>query len=69
LIGAGVGYLIKQNIEKKKELLSDVHKERRELYQQFVNLIVDIFKQSKKNKNIGDDTINKLYEFYKKYIL
>ena len=69
LIGAGVGYLVKQNIEKKKELLSDVHKERRELYQQFINLIVDILKQSKKNENVGEELINKLFGFYKKYIL
>ncbi|QSE97237.1 hypothetical protein [Fulvivirga lutea] len=69
LIGAGIGYLIKQNIEKRKELLSEVHKERRELYQQFVNLIVDIFKQSKAKKDIDKEFINTLYEIYKKYIL
>ncbi|MBS1554218.1 MAG: hypothetical protein JSU09_04765 [Bacteroidetes bacterium] len=69
LIGAGIGYLIKQNIEKRKELLSDVHKERRELYQHFVNLIIDIFEKSKANESISGDVINKLYEFYKKYIL
>lgn len=33
LIGAGIGYLIKSNIEKKKELTNEITKERREIYQ------------------------------------
>ena len=38
LIGAGVGYLIKSKIEKEKELNSELNKQRREIYQNFVNL-------------------------------
>ena len=50
LIGAGIGYFFKQGIEKKKDLLSEVTKERRQLYQQFVNLIVDLFAAIKTDK-------------------
>ncbi|WP_224996914.1 hypothetical protein [Cesiribacter sp. SM1] len=70
LLGAGAGYLIKENIEKKKDLLNEVNKERRELYQQFVDLIIDVFsgtKTGKQNKDI--QLIQKLFVFYKKYVL
>jgi len=70
LIGAGVGYLIKQSIEKKKELITEVTKERRELYQQFVDLIIDIFSGTKTGKQSKDgELLKKLYGFYKKYVL
>lgn len=70
LLGAGIGYLIKYSIEKRKELLAEVTKERRELYQQFVNLIIDIFSSSKTGKQNDDgELINYLFEFYKKYVL
>jgi hypothetical protein len=70
LIGAGIGYLFKQGIEKKKELIGEVNKERREHYQQFVNLVIDIIgadKLGKASKN--DNMLSKLYDFYKKYVL
>ncbi len=70
LIGAGIGYFFKQGIEKKKELQSEVTKERRELYQQFVNLIIDTIKGTKVNQEQTDSQmIENLYQFYKKYIL
>lgn len=34
LIGARKGYLLKSNIEKKKELTNEITKERRTIYQQ-----------------------------------
>jgi len=54
LLGAGVGFLIKHNIEKKKDLMSEVTKTRRELYQQFVDLIIDIFENTKTGKQQTD---------------
>ena len=51
LIGAGVGYLIKSKIEKEKELNSELNKQRREIYQNFVNLIINLFADTKFNKN------------------
>lgn len=69
LIGAGVGYYIKHLIEKRKELLSEVNKERRELYQKFINLVVDIMKGVKSHNSKQSKFIADLFEFYKKYIL
>jgi hypothetical protein len=70
LLGGGTDYLIRQSIEKKKELQNEVTKERRELYQQFVDLIIDLFANSKTGKEHDEtDFIQKLYVFYKKYVL
>ncbi|MDO6811249.1 hypothetical protein Q4603_21715 [Zobellia galactanivorans] len=70
LIGAGVGYLLKSNIEKKKELTNEITKERRAIYQQYVNLMIGIFANTKANKkNNPDKMLTELYEFYKKYVL
>lgn len=70
IIGGGIGFFIKHLIEKNKELSSQITKERRELYQQFVNLVIDIFSVSKTGKNQPDKLILvKLFDFYKKYIL
>jgi len=70
LIGAGVWYLLKSNIEKKKELTNEITKERRAIYQQYVNLMIGIFANTKANKkNSPDKMLTELYEFYKKYVL
>lgn len=70
LIGGGVGYFIKHQLEKKKQLQSKVNNERRELYQQFVDFIIDILKDTKTgNKQNDSDYIDTLYNFYKKYVL
>lgn len=70
LLGAGIGYLIKSNIEKKKELTNEITKERRAIYQQYVNLMIGIFANTKANKkNNPDKMLSDLYEFYKKYVL
>ncbi|NIR70885.1 hypothetical protein GWN28_28790, partial [candidate division KSB1 bacterium] len=69
LIGGGIGYYLKHLIEKRKDLVSEVNKERRELYQKFINLVVDIFKGAKKPNPKHDKLISELYDFYKKYIL
>lgn len=69
LIGAGIGYLIKSQLEKKKELNNELNKQRREIYQNFVNLVIDIFANSKFKKNATDYNLKQLFEFYKKYVL
>lgn len=69
LVGALVGYFIKQSIEKKKELLSEVTKERRLIYQQYVNLIMDIFANTKEPNAKEINMVQELYGFYKKYML
>jgi len=70
LIGAGIGYLIKSNIEKKKELTNELTKQRREMYQQYVNLVIYIFANTKLSKNTSNNNnLKSLFEFYKKYVL
>lgn len=70
IIGGAVGYFIKHYIDKKRELLTEVTKERRELYQHFVNLVIDIFSGTKTGKKQPESQLlTKLYDFYKKYVL
>ena len=70
VIGAGIGYLLKTNIEKKKALTNEVTKERREIYQQYVNLMISFFDHTKvKRKNSDNQMISELFNFYKKYVL
>lgn len=70
LLGAGVGFLLKHNIERQKDLMSEVTKTRRELYQQFVDLIIEIFENSKSGRQQPEKQLmSKLYTFYKKYVL
>ena len=70
LIGGGLGFLLKHIIEKRKEVLSQITKERRELYQNFINLVIDLFSGSKTGKSLPDkQVLTKIFEFYKKYIM
>lgn len=70
LLFTGIGYLIRRNIEKKESILNEVTKERRAIYQQFIDLIIDAFTIVKTGKpSTEPDLINKLHNFYKKYIL
>lgn len=70
IVGAGVGYFIKDTIDRKKTLSSQITEERRTLYQQFVNLVIELFSQTKTGKKPPDNKfVNDLYAFYKKYIL
>ena len=70
LIGGAVGYFIKHYIDKKRELLSEVTRERRDLYQQFINLVIDLFSGVKTGEKQPDNELfTKLFDFYKKYVL
>ena len=70
LIGATVGYFIKYNIDKKRELTNEIARERREIYQRYVNLTLGIFANAKTDKGTNTDKLVKeLFEFYKKYVL
>ncbi len=66
IIGGGIGYFIKYIIDKKKELQNEVNKERRESYQGFVNLIIDILSPDNNKK---PNHIKELKDFSKKNIL
>lgn len=67
IVGGGIGFLLKRYLDKKRELFSENAKERRQAYQDFVNIIIDIFAGTKDKKKPFD--INRLYDFYKKNIL
>ena len=71
LTGAGLGFLLKRYLDKKKELFNEIANERRQSYQDFINLIIDIFSADKigNKKNKTESHVAKLYEFYKKNIL
>lgn len=71
LLGGGIGFLFKRYLDKQKELFNEVAKERRQSYQAFINLIVDIVSEGKTGnpKKSNSDNIKELYEFYKKNIL
>lgn len=67
LIGAGIGFLAKRYLDKKRELFNENTKERRQAYQDFVDIVIDLFAGDKINKKPFD--ISRLYNFYKKNIL
>jgi hypothetical protein len=70
LIGAFVGYFIKHVLDKQKEALSKISEERRALYQQFVDMVIDLMKATKTEKKMPEQKLrNTLFEFYKKYIV
>lgn len=47
-----------------------MYKEKRELCQQFVNLIIDLFSNSKRGIEVPEgEMVDILFSFYKKYIL
>ncbi len=70
LIGGGFGYFIKHQLEKKKKFQSKITDERRELYQQFVDFVIDILRNTKSNSKLNEsDILNTLFNFYKKYVL
>ncbi len=70
LIGGGIGFFIKGIIEKRKDLDSQVTKKRRAHYQDFVNIVIDLFCSKKTGKNQPDEQVLvKLFDFYKKYVL
>lgn len=70
LLAAGFGYLFKENSDRKKILQSEVYKEKREMYQGFINLIVDMFANAKTGVETPSDTlVGIMFGFYKKYIL
>lgn len=68
LIGGGIGFLLKRYLDKKREVFNENAKERRQAYQDFIDLIIDLFANSKLKNNKKLD-INKLYAFYKRNIL
>ena len=71
IIGGFIGYFIKYFLDRQKDFTSEIDRERRKHYQDFIDLIINLFETT---KNKADETIpldfqSKLYNFYKKYML
>lgn len=70
LISGAIGYFVKNQVDKRKELLSEVNKERRQAYQDFINIVINLFADLKTKKPKENSSyVVELYEFYKKNIL
>ena len=71
LITGILGYYLRYNLERKEKLINEATNERRKNYQNFINIVIDIFSStndSKKRKK-QDDEVSRIYEVYKSYIL
>jgi hypothetical protein len=68
LVGGGIGFLLKRYLDKKRELFNENAKERWQAYQDFVEIIIDIFSNVKAEEKVPFD-LKRLYDFYKKNIL
>ena len=69
LFAGAIGYYLRFYLDRKKELLSDVNRERRQHYQNFVNLVLDLFSKENQGEEGIKNVIQGLREFYKKYVL
>ena len=61
-----MGYYFKYYLDKKKDLVSEVTKERREMYQTYVDLILNIWMGTKVGKADPSDHVIVLQDFFKK---
>ena len=70
VLTAGIGYYARHIIEKRKELQNEVNIERRKVYQQFVDIIIDdLHSQSEPEKQDFKAVNDAMFSFYKKYML
>ncbi len=69
-IGALIGYVIRYQFDKKKELVSEVNKERRAVYQQMIDMLLGILEDVKKGKDSDmDKLISDMFSIYRKNVL
>lgn len=81
-IGGVIGYFFKYFLDKKSELVSEANKIKRESYKKFVDMIIDLFRKSKRfgDQRVPVKTMEEFYkvqneladrvdEFYKEYLL
>ena len=70
VVAAAIGYYARHLIERKKELQSEVNKERRDIYQKFVDMVVDMIPTADNlTEEQAKDFDKRMVEFYKKFVL
>ncbi len=72
VVGAGIGYLIKYFLDKKRDFNSENIKVKREMYKNFIVLILKSMNNTKKDNKgnlIPLDMKNELNKFYEYYML
>ena len=65
---AVVGYFVKYFFDKKAQFSSQNAEIKRQMYQEYVNFIIDFFDKSKPEKKAGK-SVNEMYAFYRKCVL
>jgi len=74
IVGGIIGYFFRYYLDKKKEIISENMKIKRESYKEFVDIVVDIFKSTKntnndKQSNELNQKVEELLNFHKKFLL
>lgn len=69
-VSGGIGYFVRKYFDDLRELKSIVTTERRKIYQDFVDLILDSFKEAKGGAIPGNSSIiDKIFAIHKRYVL
>lgn len=69
-IGVLIGYAVRYQLDKRKELVSEVNRERRAVYQQIVEFLFGMLENVKQGKpNNTSKMISDLYRIYSKKVL
>lgn len=67
---ATIGNVIKYWLDSKKDYQNEITKERRDLYQKFVSVFIDVLMSNKRGEELDmGRVVTELGEVYKKYIL
>ena len=70
IIGIFIGYYINNFLAKKREIELTINKEKREAYEVFLNLLIDIFASTKKGKHIAQsELLERVNEFQKRSLM
>jgi len=68
--GALIGYAVRYQLDKRKELVSEVNRERRAVYQQIVEFLFSILQDTKQGKPTDTNKmVADLYRIYSKKVL
>lgn len=70
IVGSGVvGYFAKYFLDKKAQFSTKNAEIKRKMYQDFVNLVIDFFDHTKKQKQNDTKVVKKIFSFYRQYVL